>query len=713
MLYTAHALWWGLLWLGLGIGVAYWLYRRTEPELPTWKRAGMAALRAGAITLLGMLLLEPVWSYRHRLILYPQIAWLFDDTQSLDVQSPSGRPAEAARNIARALWSRNWSPIEPVAFRFAEDTARLPHPDSLRFEGRRTNLSRALEAASAQRDRLKALVLVTDGNHNSGPSPLYVAERLGLPVYVVAVGDTMPYRDLRIERVLSGPIAYVGAEMPVSVSVRAEGAPELLQLTVRLERDGRELARQVVPLQPGHSGLAEFRLVPERPGRQLYRVRIDRIGGERTYANNEAAFALEVLERRRRVLVVAGAPSPDLALLRHVLALDPDLQVEARTQKNAAEFYEGPLPERLQDFQALFLVGFPGPVPMEGALERLSRAVREEQLPAVFILSRQSDLRGLEASFGGAFPARLVRPQARQETTVFFEPTGLGLAHPVLELAPEQSGAIWERLPPVSTFEGAFEPRASARVLASMRIRDVRLPDPLVLVQQLGRLRTAALLGWDWWRWKTVGEGTAGIGSAYDALMRNLLSWVSAVRDERLVRVRPAQLGFDPQEPIDFLGHVYNESLEPVSDAELRLSIRGPAGLERRLLLEPRGEGRYEGRTEPLPPGLYRYRAEGRRRGEQIGVDEGEFLVAPLDLERRDIGLNLPLLRQLAARTGGAVFGPEELDSLRALLLSRHGLAQSQERIRRIALWQHPALLALVLLLLTAEWLWRRRNSLP
>lgn len=714
MLYTAHGPGWWLLWLILGIGVAYWMYRRTEPELPRWKRFGMASLRAAAISLLGMLLLEPVWSFRRLSSLRPRILWLVDDSRSLNTSTPSGVPAETVRNLVRMLQEADWRTLEPVWLRFAEDTAPLAHPDSLRFSGRRTNIWRALEAASSRyRERTRALVLITDGNHNTGPNPLYGLERLALPVYVLAVGDSTPRRDVRIERVLAGLIAYVGSEVPVSVSVAASGFDQPVPVVARLEREGRELAREALFVEPGRSALVEFRLVPDRPGRQLYRVRLDPQPGEYTYANNEASFAIDVLDRRRRVLVVAGAPDPDVALLRHVLALDPELEVEGRTQKNAAEFYEGPLPDRLDEFQALFLVGFPGRVPMESALQRLRRAVLEEGVPVIFVLSRQTDLTRLQEAFGAVWPVNLQPRSLQQELAVFFEPTGAGRAHPVLEPPEGRSEADWDKLPPVFTFEGVFEPRPAARVLATMRVRDVRLPEPLLVVQQLGRTRSAALLGWGWWRWKTLGEATAGVGALYDGLMRNLLRWASAVRDERRVRVRPAQLVYDPQEAIDFLGQVYDESLQPLSDAEVWVQLRGPGGGERRFALQPRGEGRYEARIDPLPPGLYRYQAEARRAGERIGTDSGELLVEPLDLEAQQTQLNLPLLRQLAARSGGELFGPNAVEALQDRLRSRHGTVELREQTVRIAFWQHPAVLAILLLLLASEWIWRRRNSLP
>ncbi|MDE2833741.1 MAG: carboxypeptidase-like regulatory domain-containing protein [Bacteroidota bacterium] len=179
------------------------------------------------------------------------------------------------------------------------------------------------------------------------------------------------------------------------------------------------------------------------------------------------------------------------------------------------------------------------------------------------------------------------------------------------------------------------------------------------------------------------------------------------------MRVTPASSTFDGSESILFTGQVYDESLRPVSDADVTLDLIAEDGRSFPYIMQSGPEGHYRLRLESLPEGLYEYRAQAVRLGEILGSDRGSFTVAPLGLEYRDLSADTGLLRQIALRSGGHYFTPETLGTLPAVLAQDSTFMPqiSTETVER-ELWQWPAIAILILILLSIEWVLRKRSGL-
>ncbi|HZW10755.1 MAG TPA: hypothetical protein VFF69_12700, partial [Phycisphaerales bacterium] len=83
-----------------------------------------------------------------------------------------------------------------------------------------------------------------------------------------------------------------------------------------------------------------------------------------------------------------------------------------------------------------------------------------------------------------------------------------------------------------------------------------------------------------------------------------------------------------------------------------------------------------------------------------------EFRVLAPDDEMRSPEADHGLLADLAARTGARLVPPAELSRLPELLPNRSIVIEGEPEVE--TLWDKPAVLALLVLLLTAEWVGRR-----
>ena len=688
--------------------LAWWSYGRSTPPVSGWRRALLTGLRFGTLGLVLVLLFGAVWRTVRQTAEAPLVAVLVDDSESLQLGPAGAAPADRVRQALGAL------PDDPALrfYRFAADAepaGQRLDGDSLAFRGERTDIAGALTRVQADFEgrNLRGVILISDGRVTDGRNPAYLAERFAVPIFTAVTGDSLSDRDVRLVRAVTNEVTYARSPLPIQASVRSvgfEGGPT----TVTVSERGRALARQSVVLPPdGVEATVDLEVTPQTPGLHRYTVAVGPVAGEATTRNNSQTLSVRVLDDSRRVLLVAAAPSPDLAALRATLEADPSLDVTVRTQRAPGQFYEGALPPALGRFDLLVLAGYPGAAADGPAIDRLAGAV-DGGLPVLFVLTQGTRLARLADAFGDALP---VLPAAVRAGTidVGLAPTAAGEAHPVLDglgVAPARLAA----LPPLRASPSRWALQPGGRILAQTRRGGSTLGTPLLAVRQNGRVRSAALLGAGTWRWRTLPDDLADLRGAYDALLDNLVRWTTATRDRRPVRVRPDRALFGERDRVTFTGQVYGESLTPVEDARVALTVRAPDGSTSQETMRPVGNGRYVADLGVRPPGAYTFTAEATEDGARLGDDRGTFGVGRLAAEFRQPGADPGLLRQVAQRSGGRPVALDSLDALLADLRQRGALAERPlVREEETPLLTLQELLGVLVALLTVEWVARKR----
>ncbi|MEM1272052.1 MAG: hypothetical protein AAGI08_18545, partial [Bacteroidota bacterium] len=236
-------------------GLTWWTYRRTVPALTPARRGVLIGLRFLALALVVWLLAEPVVTWAVQDEQPPVVAVLVDASQSLGLEN-SGVDLAAQARTALAQAGLDDLDADVRTFAFDADLRSVSSLDSVRFEGERTDVAGALAQVQERlRDEnLRAVVLVSDGQYNTGRNPVYVAERAVAPVYTVAVGDTTEQRDVQLRSLTTNDVAYVGREVPVQVRVRGEGYAGQ-RATVTLFDGDRRLSSESVTLPEDNAEL--------------------------------------------------------------------------------------------------------------------------------------------------------------------------------------------------------------------------------------------------------------------------------------------------------------------------------------------------------------------------------------------------------------------------------------------------------------------------
>lgn len=701
MLTLSVSIWWLLLVAVGAIGGAAWSYARTQPALaPSW-RWSLGALRAAALFLIGLLLLEPFWTHEDTTTYPPQLSVLLDNSLSMQHTGIDTTDASVSDQMDALL--EGWTDALDAEPRLYPFDAGL-HPDSApTYDGTRTNIATALQAVLQQHAPhtdvpLNALALVSDGQHNSGPLPLDVAENAGVPIYPVVVGDTLPQRDVQVRRVRTNERGYVDTPHPVEARIRSIEA-EGETVTVTLSRNGTTLDETTLTLPEGTADQpVSLSYTPEEPGTHSLTVRVSDLPDQATDATNTGSATVRVEDRNRTAWIVAGSAFPDVGALRRALAANPEWEVSATVVTPQGELLT-PLADAEEPPDVLLLAGFPTADTPASALDRISDWTDTQ--PVLVFAGPQMDAERLNTLAGERLPAS---PTNASPSEVRVAPEARANRHPAWTGLDDAD--VWDQLPPVLGVPSA-EARPDAQVLATTE--DGR---PFLLTWQRNRQRAALVSGYRTWRWTTLPEQRSGAAALWPTLVTNLARWASTDLDTP-VRIRPDAPVFAGTEPVTFSGRVFDGRGEPVSDATVALTITNNDGDDLPYTMTHAGGGQYRLDAGVLPAGSYDYTATATRGDTDLGTDSGTFEVDTPNVERQATRANLELMTQIATRTGGEVLFVDEADALPERLQVHPSFTPTDRSERSDWALAHAwPLLVVILGLLTTEWFLRKRQGL-
>lgn len=690
----------------LAVFFTYWTYLRSRPLLPMGKRLPLMVLRFFTLTILLTLLFEPVLRMIQKLPQTPVLAVLVDNSKSAGL-----RIEEMKRALGGLKWDGLDAKIKPYSFDASPKPASDATFNGLKYDGDRTDIAKALGRIREDLgdDLLGGVVLLSDGQYNTGRNPLFVAERFPVPIHTLAVGDTTRQRDVQIRRVVANEYAYLNTLVPIQVGVRANGY-DGQTATVTVSDGGKVLVSGTVTLQPNQEVTANLNFQPIQTGLRRLTASVTRFDGELTHQNNVSVTTVQVLDSKMRVLLIGGVANPDLSALQQTLLSDPNLEVTQLVQKAPGQWYSGSMPDQLTGYDALILHGYPGPGALVTDVQRVAAAANAGK-PLFFFMGQQTNLNMLRDVLGDVLPAK---PSVVRNSFVEagFAPSGAGSLHPVLEIEEPKSDQ-WNQLPPLLFNQSRWQLAPEARVLAYPQIGGTTLPDPLLVVRSRGKIRSAALLGAGLFRWRSLPQDLDFLKNFLPSLTNNTLRWTSSRQDDRPIRVRATRSLYGGGESVQFTGQVYDESLNPVDRALVQVSVTGPDGREIPVTLNGLGGGRYFADIGTLPEGSYTFSAEAKLGEQTLGTDAGSFAVSALSLEYQETTANASLMRAMAQRSGGLFMPANDAGRFVDELLKSGKLKPVYaERNTEIEPWTLGWLLALLVSLLTVEWFLRKRNGL-
>jgi hypothetical protein len=675
-----------LLCLVLAIALAYLMYRASHPWSTLWNRI-LLSLRALLLFLLFFLLLGPIVRQINNLFEKPVFVMLYDDSASVREATDS----TVLHTVEQKLHATQQA-LEEQGYEVVRTGLAGTPVGNVTYTASTTDLTGALKKVASRYEgkKIAGVLLASDGIYNTGLSPLYAS--YGFPVHTLGVGDTLQRMDIAIKNIAYNKIAYQGNQFPVRVEVMARNVGNR-PVQVSLLQRGRVLSQQTKPANGDQLLVYDFLAAANDQGIQKLDVEVTVLPGEFNTRNNRGSIFVEVVEGKKKILVVAPAPHPDLKALREVIEENANyeylLHIPGLEEQPAAV---------LQSDQTDLVIFHQAP-DLRGSTRELFLRLIKTKASLFFVVGEFTDLRLLAAQQN--MPLKLDgMPREFDDVTPV-----VNTAFPNFELSAAATTLLTD-YPPLSVHFGKINVPLQATPLLYQRVGNLATQKPLLAVSVLDARKTGILLGAGIWRWRLNEFDRTEHTEAFDELFGKLIQFLSTTDDKRKFRSYPLQQEFSDTESVVFESQVYNDLFEPVYGNTIALSLTDEKGKKYDYAyVTSQGNSQYA--IGGLKEGVYRYKAGTtvNQRAEEV---RGEFAVVHRQAELQNLTADFDLLRRMSANTGGTFYNVSQLDKLQADLrrVEASSVIHTEETFEALVnlKWVFFLLLALV----SIEWFSRR-----
>lgn len=670
-----------LLCLAAGSVYAYLLYNR-ERKRDTFSKPvlySLFALRFFTVLFISLLLLGFLLKRNLNETEKPLILLTLDNSASV----VSGKDSTEIKNeFVKKINQLNSSLSEKYNIQsliFGTKVSQSTTPD---FSDKETDISQLLNEVdnNYSNQNIGALVICSDGIINKGMNPLPIAEKFKFPVYTVALGDTTLKKDLILQKVNHNQVVYLGNKFPVEItlqSLKLKGQ----EATITISKDGVKKSSQTVKINSDNfSQTINFVLEAEKPGVQKYSVSISPLTEETNTDNNSQNFIVDVIDTREKILILASAPHPDVAVIKESIESGQSYEVET-----AYSDFKKPL----KPYSLVILHN------IQLSNTQLGIELTNNKQPYLLIVPKQNDnLPGLKISVTSA-KVNETEPYLNKNFSLF-------------NLSDELKKYIKD-LPAVNCPFGNYSSSAGANSLLFQKIGFVETENPLILFNENSGLKSGVIVGDGIWRWKFRDQADHGNTNLFNELILKTIQYLSVKADKSFFRLITKKI-ITENEPIEFNGEVYNQSYQLITEPDVTIVLTDEKDKQYNYTMSKKTDS-YFVEAGLFPPGEYKYKSTIKVNN-QVFSQSGSITVKAIVAEKINTVADHTLLFQLAQNTGGKLFAKNELDKLEKELMTSElikPVTYTQKQLNDLI--DLKWIFFLILGLLSLEWFLRKRSG--
>ena len=576
-----------------------------------------------------------------------------------------------------------------------------------------------------------ALILFTDGvaSVSDADKLSTIAEsvrRKGIQLHVVGLGSDDAAKDVQLFDTLVDDVAFVSDPMLFAAKVKSFGYSGR-KLTLRLRQEGNSTplaTQEITAPADGQTAKVELSYSSPTAGELDLALDVVPLSDETNPLNNLETRHVSVREEKIRVLLADGLPRYEFRYLKQLLERDKSIELSTLLQDADLEYAQEDktaiqnFPVKREDlarFDVLVLGDLSPTLLGPAVMENVRDFVREKGGSVIFIAGSQSN----PLAFGGT-PLEMLLPFAVADIKpIATEVATSDSFHPALTLEGQKGNSlfrlgeteaaslrIWNGLPSLYWLVEIPKLKPGVRVFAEHPLKsgtNGRLP--VISIQQIGAGKVLFHATDETWRWR-FRTGDLHYGRYWIQAVR-YLSRGRLIGKDRTAELSVDQLVYQRGQPVTLRVRFVDEKFLP-TDA---------SGVS--VILDRKGEGRQSVKLTRLREAPTLFEAQLPRLNEgsyHAWISQPAFKEAPpatdfrieapqRELQRR--GMDKTDMQLAAKQTHGRFYTLEDVDRLPSEI--PHGTPVPLQTENPIPLWNRWEVLSLLVTLLTAEWLLRKR----
>ena len=582
-----------------------------------------------------------------------------------------------------------------------------------------------------------AIVLLTDGITTSGPTLAEAAAKARsqtIPIHTVAIGRELAQPDVRLSDLLVDEGVFLGDEVSLQFTLSGTDI-DRASIRVRMTdvSTGEELdSTNMVLTRDGSQHQVRLRFVPNRIGEIALSIAASQVPGETNLENNVLERSLTVSDQSIRVLMVYKTPSFEFRFLKNLLervrqpgnklvrafeidCVLQDADVDFVNQDDSAMRLVPGDRETLSKYDVFVFGDFNPSLISRGIQSSIVEQVSSGGSGMILACSPDyspSALSGwpLAAIFPVEFAARGTNHESNPEQKRW-QPTNIGQSSLPLQLiaGTEENSKLWRSLPGPGWTQDFSAIKPAAQILATLDSAVGNSTDgpgnvkPILISHFVGAGRVVVQATDETYRWSSYG----GNDLYHQRYWIQMLRWLSRGRfsqnDKSTIVAEPRRVNLG--NPVRIVARLRPQDALAAGD-ECRVSIERADGVRTELSL-PRVVGAanlYQATKHDFVAGNHRVILSHPAVSEPPSTS---FSVTAPPGEQANLRADWAGLRATSETSRGRFYLPDQAQQLFDEL--PRGTAVRMGALPPQPLWNHPLVALTFFVLITLEWILRRK----
>ena len=648
------------------------------------------------------------------LLLQPRFKWTETNTIELDWNfyvdnsvSIGYHPALSLQTIkselSQLVFNLNKQDVSPYLYSFSESVSTLENIQSWDGKGSSTNLGSVISHIVSDQEKLAGATIITDGQINQGLDPSQLIQKVEVPVYTLGIGQSTPLVDLSIQSIDAPTVAIKGEDLRINVIINSTGDIQE-RVNVILYQGKKMLGSRYLQTKGfGSRAQARFMFTPSNLGENEYRVKVSTISQEINIENNQQKFFVTILKDRYKVALITGSPSFNTSVIKRYIRKYPRVELDHFvSRKNGylpalKSFWSRP-------YQLIIFDNYPLKELSSKTQHIYSKKIGAEKSSLLWLLGGNVTEKSA-SSLLPFFHLRMKDQIQTGEKTLWYV-TAEALSRSIFQGLELNDGLdFWQNFPPILTSYNFESTNDEIEAIAYNQGSDIV---PLMFIGEKQGIRSAV---WASPEFATIHHrlSSTNYSKIFPELWTRLFSWLLKTSGDKNLYFRLNKESYQQGEEILITGTsignkngsknqafitTQNDSLE-INSAELRFNPESR---------------RWEGNIWAPKPGKYSYEISIQDGSAPPVKQNGRFIVEESQIELNEVALNSPLLENLSMKTNGAYYPWASRAELFKKILPRE---RKEKNNRSTRFNEESWVLVILIVLLTIEWIIRKRIGLP
>ncbi len=691
------------LFLLLGViliaAITYYYYKYTIPAIDTKIKIILFILRFTALSLILLLIFEPLIHINLKNEIKPKNLFFFDNSSSIAAKD-SAKTKEYLENLFIQIKDKIKGDFE--VFTFGKDITKISEP-KFNFNESTTNFEKIFNYVANKNENIATINIISDGIITDGVNPISKAVQLGTNVNIIALGDTTKTKEVFVSNIITGEYLYTNTKSNIEILVKNNFLENKIA-TVQLFEDGKEILSKDITLSPSGIDKVIYEYLPKQAGEVKLTAKVILKDKIENLTNKSFIKIVKVLSSKVKIVLLSSLPTPDISFIYNALKLNENYQVIQILQVST-NFLNGAQLKSIDSANVFVLINFPTNNTPADLLNKVISKI-ENGKPFLFVLGESIDYNKLKLLEN--YTPFVVKAVSNNKISIQANVKNYNSA--ILKANNPLFSEIWNNLPPVTRYAAEFIAKPESEILLNAKIANSITELPLVLTRSLGKKRSMAILAGNIWRWKL--NVTTGSEDLFNGFFNEAIKWLNVASEQNQLQVKPIKQVFAKGEPVEFIAYAYDEAFNPLEDAEIKIKSK-VQDTDYETVAEALGNGIYQAKLNIPKSGYFSFNASANYKGKSLGNVKGKFSIGEIDLEKINLVQDKNFLLSLAGNSGGNFYNKSDylkfIDDINKKTANTSKIFITEKEFK---LWNFEFLLFLIIFIFALEWIIRKKSGL-